>query len=226
MLLSARAESNQRRAKGAPSTNTWLTPVFIGVAPLDPHYGGTPSCQIVESSRRPEHKILHPPCPSPQGPIWSEISKCLRCADTAYSGKTVAAGPSTTAAPQGGTPEAKRSFAESSFAYFSYKKSRRSRPRIGTRAPKKTLRGATQFQTQNASLWPFLCGRENRTCLQVRCWRCLGRLLPLRPSQPRGRSLSGGVSLTHAPSLRWMVVSYLEIRKKSRESRQKVTLIQ
>ena len=93
MLLSARAESNQRRAKGAPSTNTWLTPVFIGVAPLDPHYGGTPSCQIVESSRRPEHKILHPPCPSPQGPIWSEISKCLRCADTAYSGKTVAAGP-------------------------------------------------------------------------------------------------------------------------------------
>ena len=46
MLLSARAESNQRRAKGAPSMNTWLTPVFIGVAPLDPHYGGTPSCQI------------------------------------------------------------------------------------------------------------------------------------------------------------------------------------
>ena len=61
MLLSVRAESNQwprppslaplgqftlRRAKGAPSTNTWLTPVFIGVAPLDPHYGGTPSCQI------------------------------------------------------------------------------------------------------------------------------------------------------------------------------------
>ena len=25
---------------------------------------------------------------------------------------------------------------------------------------RKTLRGATQFQTQNASLWPFLCGRE------------------------------------------------------------------
>ncbi len=68
MLLSARAESNQRRAKGAPSTNTWLTPVFIGVAPLDPHYGGTPSCQIVESSRRPEHKILHPPCPGGTGP--------------------------------------------------------------------------------------------------------------------------------------------------------------
>ena len=28
------------------------------------------------------------------------------------------------AAPQGGTPEAKRSFAQSSFAYFSFKKSR------------------------------------------------------------------------------------------------------
>ena len=40
MLLSVRAESNQRRAKGAPSTNTWLTPVFIGVAPLDPHFTG------------------------------------------------------------------------------------------------------------------------------------------------------------------------------------------
>ena len=39
MLLSARAESNQRRAKGAPSMNTWLTPVFIGVAPLDPITG-------------------------------------------------------------------------------------------------------------------------------------------------------------------------------------------
>ena len=25
---------------------------------------------------------------------------------------------------------------------------------------RKPLRGATQFQTQNASLWPFLCGRE------------------------------------------------------------------
>ena len=35
---------------------------------------------------------------------------------------------------------------------------------------RKPLRGATQFQTQNASLWPFLCGRENRTCLQARCW--------------------------------------------------------
>ena len=60
----------------------------------------------------------------------------------------------TTAAPQGGTPEAKRSVAESSFAYFSYKKSRRSRPRIGTRAPKKTLRGATQFQNR-ATPFPF-----------------------------------------------------------------------
>ena len=40
MLLSVRAESNQRRAKGASSTNTWLTPVFIGVAPLDPPFTG------------------------------------------------------------------------------------------------------------------------------------------------------------------------------------------
>ena len=42
MLLSVRAESNQRRAKGAPSTNTWLTPVFIGVVPQTPDYGGRP----------------------------------------------------------------------------------------------------------------------------------------------------------------------------------------
>ncbi len=54
----------------------------------------------------------------------------------------------------GGVPEAKRSFAERSFAYFSYKKSRRSRPVIGTRAPKNTLRGATQFQNR-ATLFPL-----------------------------------------------------------------------
>ena len=45
--------------------NTWLTPVFIGVAPLDPHYGGTPSCQIVESSRRPKDKICDSFCLGP-----------------------------------------------------------------------------------------------------------------------------------------------------------------
>ena len=51
MLLSVRAESNQRRAKGAPSTNTWLTPVFIGVAPLDPRFtrGRPPECLACSS---------------------------------------------------------------------------------------------------------------------------------------------------------------------------------
>ena len=31
---------------------------------------------------------------------------------------------------------------------------------LGLGRERKPLRGATQFQTQNASLWPFLCGRE------------------------------------------------------------------
>ena len=40
VFLSARTERNQRCAKGAPSMNTWLAPVFIGVTPLDPHFTG------------------------------------------------------------------------------------------------------------------------------------------------------------------------------------------
>ena len=38
-------------------------------------------------------KFCDTTCLGPQGPAWSEISKYLRCTDTAYSGKTVAAGP-------------------------------------------------------------------------------------------------------------------------------------
>ena len=150
MLLSARAESNQwprppslaplgqftfRCAKGAPSTNTWLTPVFIGVVPYPlwpfgpsppdrgsrppgPHYGGPrrrkvrsiPDAQVWASVMslpcsssprqtrfaglwRGPHQFYNSACPGSQGPAGSEIKKCLRCADTAYSGKTVAAGP-------------------------------------------------------------------------------------------------------------------------------------
>ena len=64
-----------------------------------PPLRGMPYCQIIESSRRAEDKICDPSCLGPLGPAESEILKCLRCTDTAYSGKTVAAGPSTTAAP-------------------------------------------------------------------------------------------------------------------------------
>ena len=93
MLLSARAESNQRRAKGAPSMNTWLTPVFIGVAPLDPHYGGRPpeGWEVLSGGQRQDHLVFL--ASGALAPTRSEISKCLRCADTAYSGKAVAAGP-------------------------------------------------------------------------------------------------------------------------------------
>ena len=52
------------------------------------------------------------------------------------------------------SPEAKRSFAQSFLSTFFFEKSRRSRPVIGTRAPEKTLRGATQFQNR-ATLLPL-----------------------------------------------------------------------
>ncbi len=68
------------------------------ICPPDPQIRGTPYCQIIESSRRAEDKICDSSCHGPQGPIWSEIKKCLRYTDTAYSGKAVAAGPPTTAA--------------------------------------------------------------------------------------------------------------------------------
>ena len=71
------------------------------ICPPDPRLRGMPYCQIIESFRRAEDKICDFSCHGPQGPIWLEIKKCLRCTDTAYSGRTVAAGPPTIAAPNG-----------------------------------------------------------------------------------------------------------------------------
>ena len=73
MLLSVRAESNQRRAKGAPSTNTWLTPVFIGVAPLDPHLRGYLTGVLALVSGGSEHKTMRPSCLGDTGPYCVKI---------------------------------------------------------------------------------------------------------------------------------------------------------
>ncbi len=77
--------------------NTWLTPVFIGVTPLDPHYGRRPPENLALASGGSEHMTLRPPCPGALAPAWFKIRRCLRCTDTAYTGKAVAAGPVTSA---------------------------------------------------------------------------------------------------------------------------------
>ena len=92
MLLSARAESNQRIAGDAFDERLRAAGAHRRLAP-DPVYGGRPPEDLAFASGGSEHKTLRSSCPGPLGPIWSEISKCLRCADTAYSGKAVAAGP-------------------------------------------------------------------------------------------------------------------------------------
>ena len=74
--------------------NTWLAPVFIGVAPWTPVYGGRPPERWALASGGSGHKTLHLSCLGPQGPTGAEIKKCLHCTNTAYLGKTVAAGPS------------------------------------------------------------------------------------------------------------------------------------
>ena len=106
--------------------NTWLAPVFIGVAPQAPVYGGRPpkgwavssggqnqdrlillasgalapsSSQSPLYSGRPSVGIRHVASLrllSPPNPLrWALAGtpiKYLRCTDTAYSGKAVAAG--------------------------------------------------------------------------------------------------------------------------------------
>ena len=107
--------------------NTWLAPVFIGVAPWTPVYGERPPEDLAFASGGSEHKTLRSSCLGPLGPSSSQSPlysgrpsvgirhaapllllsppnplrwalagtpiKCLRCTDTAYLGKTVAAGP-------------------------------------------------------------------------------------------------------------------------------------
>ena len=48
--------------------NTWLAPVFIGVAPWTPGYGGRPPGRWALASGGSEHKILHPSCLRDTGP--------------------------------------------------------------------------------------------------------------------------------------------------------------
>ena len=74
--------------------NTWLAPVFIGVAPWTPGYGGRPPGGWALASGGSEDKTLRPSCLGDTGPYKVEIWKCPHCTDTAYPGKTVAAGPS------------------------------------------------------------------------------------------------------------------------------------
>ena len=66
-----------------------LTVIF----PPDPHYGGRPPEDLALTSGGSENKTLRPSCLGSQEPAGSKIKKCLRCADTAYSGEAVAAGP-------------------------------------------------------------------------------------------------------------------------------------
>ena len=74
--------------------NTWLTPVFIGVAPWTPGYGGRPPGGWALASGGSEHKTLRFSCLGGTGPYKVKIWKYLRCTNTAYLGKTVTAGPS------------------------------------------------------------------------------------------------------------------------------------
>ena len=132
---------------------------LIGVVAPDPHLRGTLSWKMGTCVRRSENMTMRLFCIGALTPTKRKFKVSALYGHRLHwhsQGSWAVAGGicPTTAAPQGGTPEAKRSFAESSFAYFSYKKSRRSRPRIGTRAPKKTLRGATQFQNR-ATPFPF-----------------------------------------------------------------------
>ena len=123
MFLSARTESTQRCAKGTPAMNTSpQAGVHRRRPPGPPYYGG-----------RPPEKLLYPP----GGPKTRSVL-LLASAHWGLHGQklkrfcAVRTPPTWAkpwqladyAAPQGGTPEAKRSFAQSSFAYFSFKKSR------------------------------------------------------------------------------------------------------
>lgn len=78
MLLSARAESNQRRAKGAPSMNTWLTPVFIGVVPRTPIYGGRTPEGLVLIFRRAKPEWLVLLALGTLAPMYTKCVKNLR----------------------------------------------------------------------------------------------------------------------------------------------------
>ena len=74
--------------------NTWLTPVLIGVAPLDPHFTGDAllsDSKILPAAPNTRSCILL--ASGALAPTGSEILNCLRCTDTAYPGRTVAAGP-------------------------------------------------------------------------------------------------------------------------------------
>ena len=73
--------------------NTWLAPVFIGVAPWTPVYGGRPPEDLAFASGGSEHKIVRFSCLGDTGPYSVKMGKSLRCTYTAYPGKAVAAGP-------------------------------------------------------------------------------------------------------------------------------------
>ena len=59
--------------------------------PPDPRLRGTPSCFLDDNLPAGKTRSNCPSCPGPQGPIWSIIKKCLRCTDTACSGRARAA---------------------------------------------------------------------------------------------------------------------------------------
>ena len=53
--------------------NTWLAPVFIGVAPWTPVYGGRPPEDLAFASGGSEHKILRSSCLGDTGPYIHKI---------------------------------------------------------------------------------------------------------------------------------------------------------
>ena len=61
--------------------------------PGPPYYGGRPLKDLALTSGGSEHKTVHFSCLGDTGPYCVKMGKSLRCTDTAYLGKTVAAGP-------------------------------------------------------------------------------------------------------------------------------------
>ena len=76
----------------APTNTSPQAGVHSHHPPWTPVYGGRHPEDLAFASGGSEHMTLRSSCLGPQGPIWLEIKKCLRCTDTAWLDITVAAG--------------------------------------------------------------------------------------------------------------------------------------
>ena len=105
---------------------------LIGGLPPNPRYEGRlPGKQASSSGGLRQDRLLLL-APGTQAPTGSEFWKILRCTNTAWCGKAVAAGLSS-AAPQGGIPRGKAKLCTKFFAALSFQES--ARPPDGTQGP-------------------------------------------------------------------------------------------